>query len=173
MNTENLDNIWEDFKNGSLEAYKELAIFFANSLFSYGYCFIKDDDLVKECITNVFFDIWINKKQIEPTTNAKAYIFKAFRLLLLEMQVHLKGLKTLDNLCEFTMEFEVEKNTLDVSTKVWVKKLENNLTASQMEFLYLRICENIEKSMIMDIMDRKTEVNFSFYENTPEQLFDH
>lgn len=166
MNAENLADNWEDYRAGRQEADKELVIHFANSLFCYGYCFIKDDDLVKGCIKDIFFNVWVDKELIDPAIEAKVCLFKALRRSVIEIHTHRNVAQSLNDPFKFPIEFEFQKKSFDFLTKKRLEKFERNLSAAQMEILYLRICEKFNKSMIMEIMGLEKQMDAVYFFDT-------
>ncbi len=71
--------IWLAFKRGSESAYTQIYQSLANSLFNYGCKLTKDRDLVKDCIQEVFINLWRSKEKVADPTSIKAYLFKALR----------------------------------------------------------------------------------------------
>jgi len=49
--------LWEDFKKGEKYALTQIYYHYADSLFRYGKKFSSDDELVKDAIQDLFFDL--------------------------------------------------------------------------------------------------------------------
>src|SRR5476649_2270893 len=72
--------LWHCFRDGDQNAYSLLLRKHDNILFSYGSRFSKDEDFVKDCIQDVFFELWNRRERIKQTPCVKAYLFKSLRL---------------------------------------------------------------------------------------------
>src|ERR1700760_4239494 len=71
--------LWKNFRNGSADAFGELMHTHYPDLFHYGTRFTKDEHLVKECIQDLFLNLWFNRLTISETSFVKYYLLKALR----------------------------------------------------------------------------------------------
>lgn len=76
-NTE--ERIWEGVKKGDQNAIGELYTLFIDSLFAYGASLTKDREYVKDCIHDLFLDLYKYRKGLSNTDNVKFYLIKSLR----------------------------------------------------------------------------------------------
>src|SRR5690554_146263 len=80
---------WKQLKEGDRHALEKLYVKFARTLFQYGMAVHADRSLVKDCIQELFIDLWKYRQNLKDTDNVKIYLCrslsnKMFRELQLE-----------------------------------------------------------------------------------------
>ena len=73
------DNLWERFKEGNDHAFYLLYDLYADGLYKYGIHFSKDKDFIKDCIHDLFLDIYKYRKKLSHTENVRFYLFRSLR----------------------------------------------------------------------------------------------
>ena len=76
--------IWEDFKRGEKDALSEIYHHHIDLLFRYGKKICADDELVKDTIQDLFFDLIRTRNHLGTTDNIKFYLAKALRRRLIQ-----------------------------------------------------------------------------------------
>ena len=71
--------LWNEFRNGNAEAFGALIRVHYQDLFQYGTRFTKDEELVKDCLQDLFLELWTNRLTISETSFVKYYLLKALR----------------------------------------------------------------------------------------------
>ncbi|MFC0183399.1 RNA polymerase sigma factor [Pseudarcicella hirudinis] len=71
--------LWEQLKNGSELALGKLIRKYFNLLQNYGFKFIKDEDFIKDCVQEVFIEIWNRRDNISIPESVKAYLLSSVR----------------------------------------------------------------------------------------------
>lgn len=79
--------LWEDFRNGSKEALEIIYRRFINDLFSYGMKIKGHESLVKDCIQELFVELWNSRMRLSSTDSIKYYLLKALKF---KIHHHLK-----------------------------------------------------------------------------------
>ncbi len=82
MNSEK--KIWADFRKGENYALSHIYHQHVQLLFRYGKKFSKDDELIKDTIQDLFFDLLRTRKNLGDTDNIKFYLIVSFRRKLLQ-----------------------------------------------------------------------------------------
>jgi DNA-directed RNA polymerase specialized sigma24 family protein len=59
--------LWQQLKNGSELALGKLLAKYFNPLQNYGYKFVRNEDFVKDCVQEVFIEIWNRRDRISTT----------------------------------------------------------------------------------------------------------
>jgi RNA polymerase sigma factor (sigma-70 family) len=71
--------LWNEDRSGNAEAFGALIRVHYQDLFHYGTRFTKDEELVKDCLQDLFLELWINRETISETSFVKYYLLKALR----------------------------------------------------------------------------------------------
>jgi RNA polymerase sigma factor (sigma-70 family) len=71
--------LWNEYRSGNAEAFGALIRVHYQDLFHYGTRFTKDEELVKDCLQDLFLELWINRETISETSFVKYYLLKALR----------------------------------------------------------------------------------------------
>ena len=149
--------LWDLFRAGDEIAYTKLIKQYSKMLFNYGFRICQDRDFVKDCVQDVFFELWNRRLKIKATEAVKWYLFKAVRLRIFREQSKWNKSEPLDKGYEFLVEFNIEtKMIADAESAVLAAKIRqilNNLPARQREIMYLRFYEGLDFDNIARIMD--------------------
>jgi len=71
--------LWNEFRGGNAEAFGALIRVHYPDLFQYGTRFTKDKELVKDCLQDLFLELWANRETISETSFVKYYLLKSLR----------------------------------------------------------------------------------------------
>lgn len=83
MNANNLDpEIWNGIRKENEQSLSQLYYFFQEELFMYGCAIIHNREIVKDCIQELFLDLWRRKNQLPEVCSLKSYLLEAFRRML-------------------------------------------------------------------------------------------
>jgi len=77
-------DLWHNFIIGDDDALSKLYIRYVHELYSYGLKIHSDDQLVKDCIQEVFINLIDNRKKLTLSDSTHVYLFKSLRNKLLE-----------------------------------------------------------------------------------------
>jgi RNA polymerase sigma factor (sigma-70 family) len=73
------EDIWCTFKKGDKQAFAILYHRYFKILFQYGIRIAEDQDLVKDCIHDLFVDIWKSKENLSEPNSVKGYLLSAIQ----------------------------------------------------------------------------------------------
>lgn len=142
------ESLWLNFRKGDHKAYTLLLRKHANVLFSYGCKFSKDEDFVKDCIQDVFFELWNRREKISQAANVKAYLFKSLRLRIFREQSKWNNSSSFEDSFLFEDDFNIESHLIQEQTSKEIRqKLQTiltSLTQRQKEILYLHFFEDMD-----------------------------
>ena len=76
--------IWDLFRNGDENAFAVLFETFVEPLYRYGMKFVADENLVKDCIQDLFVKLHDNQASLSPAANPKFYLLLSMKNILLD-----------------------------------------------------------------------------------------
>lgn len=84
--TEEEQNIvyWQQLREGNKQALFDLYNNTYFHLVRFGLKITADDELVKDCVTQLFFQLWDRHTRLNPVTQVRSYLFTALRRMLLD-----------------------------------------------------------------------------------------
>lgn len=153
--------LWQQLKNGSELALGKLIKKYFNLLQNYGYKFSKEEDFVKDCVQEVFVEIWNRQRTISQPDSVRAYLFSCVRKKILRDSFRQKIVKSSEisdiendtNFIDFSPELAmIEQENINEMTQK-VADLLNKLPKRQREVVYLRFYQNLERDEIAEIMN--------------------
>jgi len=151
--------LWQNFLQGSKEAMSAIFLHFHDDLYRYGLKLSGDENLVKDCLQNLFLRLWKNRTNLKPVESLKPYLFKSFRNHILDSLELQKPIESIEN--DFEHPFEIAYSPEDFliqqqgSEKNRLKVIDalNNLSTRQREAIYLRYFEELDFESIARVMD--------------------
>ena len=76
--------LWTAFVQGDDSAYAQLYKQYFHELYDYGVKLCQQPDLVKDCIHDLFIDLWKSRKKKSRVVAIRPYLFKALRNIILK-----------------------------------------------------------------------------------------
>lgn len=153
---DNDSDLWNLFREGDEVAFTKLLRKYSKPLFNYGIRLCQDKDFIRDCIQDVFLELWSRRARISATPSVKWYLFKAVRLRIFRERSKWNKEDPYDEDYGFVVEFSIEtkiihnSEVLELSSKI--KHLLNTLPPRQQEIMYLRFYENLSFDSISGIM---------------------
>jgi RNA polymerase sigma-70 factor (ECF subfamily) len=151
-------NLWLKFKSGDAVAFGELAQIHYRALYNYATRFSSDSDFIRDCIQELYLELWERRSFLSETAFVKSYLLKALRHKLIKESVRLKRFKEHKELlfdadeADLSIESHIIENE---QLKHQIKRLNqivSHLTKRQQEIIYLRFYQNLENEDIAQIM---------------------
>jgi RNA polymerase sigma factor (sigma-70 family) len=157
------DHLWRQFKEGSDQAFYLLYDQYADKLYKYGIHFSKDTYFIKDCIHDLFLDLYKYRKKLSETTNVQFYLFRSLRRIIHKERARV--LPFVRNERSYTAKempvFSHEDYLIATETKTEEYKALNaamkKLTDRQREGLSLKFEHNRTYSEISEIMNISVE----------------
>lgn len=72
-------HLWKRIKAGETQAFRELYTKFSDILFSFGMIYTRDQEHVKDCIHDLFFDLYKYRKNLSDNDHIRNYLFKSLK----------------------------------------------------------------------------------------------
>lgn len=154
--------LWEDFKKGEKYALSLIYYRYVDQLFRYGKKFSSDDDLVKDTIQDLFFDLIRTRKELGATNHICFYLIKAFRRKLLRGISGIKKGRAIEDSATLELAnivYSIEDELIDkeniTQKQEMIRKGLAELSPKQREIIYYRYTCDFEYDQICEIMSIK------------------
>lgn len=82
---EDIIKIWDQFRNGDDDSFSVLYETFLDILFRYGMKFVLNEDVVKDCIQDLFIKLYNNRTSLASTTNPKFYLLLSLKNMIIDV----------------------------------------------------------------------------------------
>jgi RNA polymerase sigma factor (sigma-70 family) len=151
--------IWDQFRSGDQKAFTELYQHFVQPLYSYSMGVTSDKELIKDCLHDLFVELWRNHATIGPTTSVKFYLMasikrKLVRHLETQMKNHVHHTNYMLEFSEadYSQESILIKYEDEIRTNKQLANCLNMLSKRQREAISLRFFQNMDTDQISDSM---------------------
>ncbi|WEK33514.1 MAG: sigma-70 family RNA polymerase sigma factor [Candidatus Pseudobacter hemicellulosilyticus] len=148
--------LWARFQRDDMASYNHLIQKYSSPLFNFGYRFCQERNIVKDCIQELFLELWNKRSKISTPHSVKWYLFKALRNRILREQTKWVRNQDLDSHPGFLLEFSIEEKIIgdiqDLELASKVKNVLQQLPPRQREIIYLRFYENLDFEAIAQVM---------------------
>ena len=153
--------LWKRIKAGETQAYHDLYMQYADILFSFGNIYTKDQDFIKDCIHDLFFDLYKYRKNLSDNDHIRNYLFKS-----LKRKIQSPPAGKLKLVYSQSIQEENEQNSLGTEAEELeyqeenianIRKAINKLSERQQEVLNLRFQIGLPYTEIAKILDISVE----------------
>lgn len=156
-NVRNDAEVWAMFKKGDHDAFAALYQRHFKMLFQYGVKLAPDTDLVKDCIHDVFVELWRKKENLAHPKSVKAYLLSAVQHKMIRQlsrarsrQNELKKMETPVRV--ESKEHELIEDQIQLEQNHIVNKALRVLTKRQQEAVYLKFYCNLSYKEVAENM---------------------
>lgn len=163
MTEANSAQLWNAFRSGDAPALAALFEAYYPALFGYGLKLTGDEELVRDCIQNLFQKLWRRREGLRAVQVVKAYLFKALRRHLGDetklLRQHRHLLPAYFDSFEVTYsheEFLIAQQT-DAEQQALLLQALNGLSKRQREALYLKFFDGFSYERIAEVMVLNTQ----------------
>lgn len=155
--------IWKSFIEGSDDAFYRLYEQYFDVLYQFGNQFSKDKEFIKDCIHDLFLDLYKYRANLSQTDSIKFYLLRSFR-----RKIHSEKLKILPfiydyNFADFTQKQVSSFEDTLISSENRKENLQllneamKRLTDRQREGLSLKFVQNLTYPEIAEMLDMSVE----------------
>ncbi|MFD1141293.1 RNA polymerase sigma factor [Larkinella insperata] len=147
---------WRRLQKGNILAFKALINGYSQLLFSFGSKHVPDAELVKNCVQELFLDIWDGRESLTATAGIKTYLFGLLRRKIQRSLIARQGaLQSLADPAHFSVEFTLEAGlTEDEPARTVVdtlRQLIEQLSQRQQEVVYLKYFQELNCDQIAEV----------------------
>lgn len=151
--------LWQKFKTGDKDAYAYFYSQYAAFLFRYGCKILSDREVLKDCLHDLFAELWRTKENLGNPSSVKNYLVKSFRnKLVRELDKQSKFVSTEEILNEQELG-EVDSHELGLidsqtksSKEQQLIKALRKLSNRQKEIIFLMYYNNLTAVEVAAIM---------------------
>lgn len=157
MNLSDFD-LWKKFKEGNVQAYSVIYSKYVKVLYNYSKNICKDEELVKDCIQDLYIELWKNKENLGATDSIKYYLYKSIRRKIVyelnrNKNKYELGIQEEDEV-ELVVPHELNLITDQITkeNKDNLKKAIDLLSSRQREIILLLFYDNMKYQEVAAIM---------------------
>jgi RNA polymerase sigma factor (sigma-70 family) len=150
-------NTWAQMTGGDKDAFLTLYQSHYQSLFAYGFSISANRELTKDCIQELFLEIWKKRPSLnKEVNNVRAYLFTWLRrkisreLTLLDQAKFSQGIGEDFPLIQFSCEQLLIAFQQSEEKKQQLRFALDKLTKTQMEVIWLKFFENLSCQQIAE-----------------------
>lgn len=151
--------LWSQLKAGDEEAFSLLFEKYYGLLVNYGKTLNTESEIVKDCIQDVFVDIWNYRNTLNEARVVKAYLLSSVRkrIVRLHERNHIFSntinIDSIDFLYEYSIEDRLIADETMVKSVKKINQLINSLPARQSEALYLRYHQGLTVDQVSEVLN--------------------
>ncbi len=151
--------LWSQIKLGDEEAFSSLFERYYSTLVNYGKTLISVEDKAKDCVQEVFIDIWTYRFKLNEAMMVKAYLLSSVRKRIARNHARdhifaqIKPVDSLDFLFDFSIEDHLIADETTAQRVAQLNKHINNLSARQKEALYLRYHKGLSVEQVSEVLN--------------------
>ena len=151
--------LWEAFKKGNRKAFDYIYQIYIPQLYNYGCHLCHDQELVRDCIHDLFVTLISTKARLGKTNSIKFYLFRAFKrklIKLLRKRNHARQRETVFSDEYFRLNIENDfiplNDAMTKDTRAFIRSAINKLPSSQKEAVILFYYEGLSYREIASLM---------------------
>lgn len=152
-------HVWDQFRLGDQNAFTTLYQYFVQPLYAYSLGVTNDKELIKDCLHDLFVELWKNHATLGPTTSVKFYLMASIkRKIIRNMETSMKHFNHHSNYMKDFVEEEMSQESLlikheeEVVANKQLTKCMNLLSKRQREAISLRFFHNMDTDQISNSM---------------------
>jgi len=148
---------WEQMRLGDKQALFQLynAMYF--HLIRFGLKINADDELIKDCVNQLFLNLWDKRDRLNPVDNVKSYLMTSLRRVILDqleytdrMNTAVNNMGAEEDWTELSYEEILIKLQQDDELKRRLQFAIQKLTPRQMELIQLKFFEGLTYDQIAE-----------------------
>jgi len=151
--------LWAQLREGRKTALEALYRSHAPVLLQYGYKFSADQQLVEDCLQDLFIDLWQRREQLSEVTSVQSYLLVAMRRRVIRQLGRRQKRETTEEPeehqfdCEIAIDEQITARELSQEQHLQLKKAMGQLSPRQREVIYLKFQMGMDYNDIGQAMD--------------------
>lgn len=151
--------VWQHLQQGNKRALDYFYDTYVQSLYNYGKKITDHEDLIKDCIQDLFIDLWRNSASLQYPQSLKFYLLKSLRYKIIRQLKKEKRKLQIENLfLDMTLdhvpsyEFDLILKQLTIEKRQQLQKGLKKLSNRQREAVVLKFYEELSYEEIASVM---------------------
>lgn len=150
--------LWKELVEGNDQALGQLMHLHFKALLNYGFKFVKDEAFVKDCIQEVFIDLWHSRERVAGPAHVKAYLLVSLRRKIVRNR---RSMRLADDplsddyafSIEFSPEWWVIRDETLARKAQMVSEMLDALPVRQREVIYLKYYQELSREEISAMLN--------------------
>ena len=157
----NNENLWNQLRGGNQKAIEDLYRFNYQVLYSYAFKICRDKELSKDCIQELFVQLWEKRNQLNEVSRVRSYLLQSVWHSLIKKIKNENKLISLDENAHYNIDvvFSRELILIDKQSKKDKKGLLNmamkKLSSREREIIFMQYYEGLTIDEIQQITELK------------------
>jgi RNA polymerase sigma factor (sigma-70 family) len=153
--------IWNAFRNNNMEAFAVIYYRFFSVLLQKGLQISTNRELVKDCIHDLFVEIWKNKMNLSTPVSVRAYLIASIQRKIIRQMKKIRSqqteMKVLPPEIVFSREDQIISEQIIQDQNYRVNRAVDTLTKRQKEAIQLKFYSNLSYEEIAGLMKISTD----------------
>lgn len=149
--------LWRDFQSGDKKAFEAIFLHYHQELFQYGSKMVRDQQMLEDCIQELFLELWQSRARLSVVQSIKAYLFRALKFKLVRAAKKQFRETALSEDGYEILEFSYETTLIAEQEQLFLKekllRVIKQLSPRQQEVVYLRYYNHMSYDEISDVME--------------------
>lgn len=155
--------VWKRFRSGDQYAFSEIYKEFADVLFAYGRKITTDRELLKDCIQDLFYNLYRYNIQLKNPENLEFYLFRSLKNdIIRKIRINYQESSLTDvGMFQFELKFQAEQDTHDVESNELrveaLRKILQTIDPQKRELLFLKFSTGLNYSEIGELVGMNSD----------------
>ena len=151
--------LWKQLKEGNKSALERIYSTYISSLLKYGRKFSRNDQVIEDCIQDLFIELWKNREGLSMTDSIQRYLLVALRRKIIRQLDRSKKWVSDNEPTELDFDVEIAVDQQLIAAELseeraaQVKAAMKSLSKRQKEVIYLKYVSGMDYEDIGEIMD--------------------
>ncbi|GAB3995091.1 sigma-70 family RNA polymerase sigma factor [Spirosoma daeguense] len=171
--------LWQDYQAGDMYALAKLMQSYYPDLFHWGMRLHANREFVKDCIQEVFMNLWKMQSSIRSVENVRSYLLVVLKTRILrELAKNQTTYQvSLPDEYAFSVEFAADVRLIEEEHEIYqIRRLQhviNHLPDRQKELIYLRFYQNLNFEQIAEVMQLGRQSVYNLLQKSLNSLRKH
>ena len=168
---------WEQMRLGDKQALYELYNKMYFHLIRFGLKINADDELIKDCVNQIFLNLWDKRERLQPIDNVKSYLMTTLRRCILDqlayqnkMDLAFNKLGAEEDWSELSYEEIIINLQQDQEMREKLHNAIKQLTPRQIELIKLKFFEGLSYEQIAERTSQTVKTSYNTIYDAIKQL---
>jgi RNA polymerase sigma factor (sigma-70 family) len=174
--TANEDVLLQRLQDGDEKALGALMKLFYVPIYNYACRFSQDEQLVKDCIQEVFISLWQRRDSATAISSPKYYLLRAVKNKIVKAigknakTINSGSLDEYDFKVEFSTEYMLIEKQISAENAARLLEILSQLPARQKEFVYLKFYHQLDHEQIAALMNINRQSVYNLLHESLQKL---